>query len=118
MIVHPFYFRRGTPVLSDQEVFFPSVATKGDNSLYLVRNGPSNLPSQFGGPDDAILGIPLINGEIQSPVPLRVSTGLGNFSDCFKVPRSVTAYAQPPQTPAVRTDGNFLFTSWADNDMA
>lgn len=113
VIVHPFYFRRGTPVLSDQEVSFPAVAAKGDNSLYLVRSGPSNLATQFGGPDDAILSIPLIDGEIQDPIPLRVSTGLGTFADYFKVPRSITTYAQPPQSPAVRTGGNFIFTSWS-----
>lgn len=116
-IVHPFYFRQGTPVLSDQNVAFTGVAAKGDNSLYVVRTGPSNLANQFGGPDDVVLSLSIIDGELQSPNPLSVSTGLGTFRDYFKMPRAITTFAQPPQSPAVRTDGNFIFTSY-DPDVA
>ena len=116
-IVHPFYFRSGNAVLSDEQVSFPGVAVKGDNNLYLARSGPSNVPNQFGGPDDAVLSINFLDGVMQAPSPLRIETELGAFRDYFKMPRSITTLAQPPQSPAVRSDGNFLFTS-ADPDVS
>ncbi|MEM9984161.1 MAG: hypothetical protein AAF804_03610, partial [Bacteroidota bacterium] len=110
-IVHPFYFRISSPVLSDQDVRFLGLATRGNGDLFMVRSGPSNIPNQFGGPDDAVLSVTNQNGQLQSPRPLRISTELGVFSDYFQAPRAITTRSQAPQTPGSRSDNGFYFTS-------
>ncbi|MEM6264031.1 MAG: hypothetical protein AAGI38_16070 [Bacteroidota bacterium] len=113
-IIHPFYFRTGTPTTSDEAVSFEGIAVTADNRFYVSRNGPNNSPGQFLGPDDAVL---FFNDADEFLTPITVSTGVGNFTDFFNMPKALTGFAQPPQSPAVSRDNSFIFTSVAPNQV-
>ncbi|MEZ4826932.1 MAG: hypothetical protein R3C61_11715 [Bacteroidia bacterium] len=66
-VVHPFYFRLGTPTISDEAVTFKGIGIQGNNKYYVSRNGPSNAPSQFGGPDNTVLVFD-DNDKFQTPI--------------------------------------------------
>ncbi len=112
IIVHPFYFKSSTPTISDAQVSFNGITPLADNRYYVSRSGPSNSPSQFGGPDDAIL---VFDEEDVYVTPVAVSTELGLFRNYFKQPQSITSLAVPPQSPAVDRRSDFLFTSIDEN---
>jgi len=113
VLVHPFYFKAGDPVRSNESVRFLGIATMKDNFYYVSRTGPANLATQFGGPDDAIL---LFDGEDKFITPLVISTSLGNVRDYFKSPRGITTTAQPPQDGIPNTTRDFFFTA-VDEDL-
>ncbi|TAE54992.1 MAG: hypothetical protein EAZ89_06135 [Bacteroidetes bacterium] len=108
VVVHPFYFRSSTPTSSDVAVRFTSIAPLADNSYYVSRTGPSNGSNQFGGPDDAVL---TFNSSDTYISPVSISTNLGLFRDYIRQPSAVVSYAQPPQSPAVNSRGDFYFAS-------
>lgn len=112
VIVHPFYFKSSTPTTSDEQVEFTGITPLANNRYYISRNGPSNSPNQFGGPDNAIL---VFDENDEYITPVTVTTELGLFRDYFKVPQGITSLAQPPQSPAVNQRGDFLFTSIDEN---
>lgn len=107
-IVHPLYFRSSTPTSSDEAVSFHGIAPLADNRFYVTRNGPSNNPNQFGGPDDNVL---LFDENDEYTTPVLVTTNLGFFRDYFRKPQGIATLAQPPQNPAVNPRGDFLITS-------
>lgn len=113
-IVHPFYYRSGTPTSSDEAVSFEGIAIKGDNGYYVSRNGPSNAPRQFGGPDNTIL---VFEEDDDFQTPIFVTTNLGVVRDYFKAPRGLSNAAQPPQSPAVSQTGDFVFTSVGEGNV-
>ncbi|MDX2249253.1 MAG: hypothetical protein SF052_20865 [Bacteroidia bacterium] len=107
-IIHPFYYRSGTPTISDEAVSFTGIAVQGNNKYYVARNGPSNAPSQFGGPDNTIL---VFDDTDKFQTPVFVTTNLGLIRDYFKSPQGLTTAAQPPQSPAVSSSPDFIFAS-------
>ena len=113
-IIHPFYFKSGTPTVSDEAVSFNGIAMIGNNRYYIARNGPSNSIFQFGGPDDAVL---LFRDNDEFETPVFISTNLGLIRDYFKKPQGIATRAQPPQSPAVSTRGDFAFTSILESNV-
>ena len=109
-IVHPFYYKISFNPGVDNLVELTGVAAKGDNYFYVSRTGPSNSTTQFGGPDDAIL---FFNEDDDYISPIAVSTGTGIFTDFFKKPASIVSIAQPPQSPVVSSEGDFVYTSFS-----
>jgi hypothetical protein len=114
IIVHPFYFKSTTPSGGDEAVRFSSIAVLADNRFYVARTGPNNSTTRFGGPDDAVLAFNA-DDSYQSPIP--VNTPLGVFTDYFKQPSGIATLAQPPQTPAVSTRGDFYYLSAAESNV-
>ena len=113
IITHPFYFKSGTPTASDVAVSFQDIAIWPDNRFYVTRNGPSNVSTQFGGPDDAVL---LFGNDDRFISPVFVSTTLGLFTDYFKKPSGIATFATAPQSlelnnPSLTPPGDFYFTS-------
>lgn len=104
--VHPFYFKNSFST-SDASVRFKDIAIIGDNEYYISRTGTSNNPSQFGGPDNAVI---LFNEADEFVTPITVTTRGGVFKDFFKTPTGMSSYAQPPQISASNSR-NFVFTS-------
>ncbi len=113
-IVHPYYFKSGTPASNDTVVSFRGIAPLGDNSFYVSRNGPANNIRNFGGPDNNIL---LFGAEDQLISPVVVNTSLGVSRDYFQLPQGICSRVQPPQTPAPMNDRTFFFTSTSPNTV-
>ena len=113
-IIHPFYFRAGNPSASDEAISFTGIAVIGNNRYYVARNGPSNSIFQFGGPDDAVL---LFEENDEFETPIFVSTNLGLVRNYFQKPQGIATRAQPPQSPAVNTRGDFAFTSIVESNV-
>lgn len=110
-IIHPFYFKT-TAISKDEEVVFNRITVLSNNSFYVTRNGPVNLQTQSGGPDDAVL---LFDDEDRFETPIIVSDNRGaQFSDFFKKPFGISSLAKPPQL-SVDNRGDFLFTSLDPN---
>jgi hypothetical protein len=107
-LVHPFYFRTGSPTSNDEAVRFTSIAVLASNRYYVTRTGLANSTTQFGGPDDAVL---LFDDEDQYVSPVAITTNLGLFSDYVRRPSGIATFAQPPQSPAVNSRGDFYFLS-------
>lgn len=114
-VVHPFYFKSGTPTSGDEAVSFRGITILRDNRYYLVRSGPSNNPRQFGGPDDAVLRFSA-NDAFESPIVITTSSG--PLRDYFKAPAGISTTIGPPQSLDIdRLDetqsnlGDFVFTS-------
>lgn len=112
ILTHPFYAKAGTPSSTDLEVRFTGIAPLGDNRFFVARTGISNNANQFGGPDQAIL---LFDEDDSYISPVNVSTNLGLFRDYFKDPSSIATFAQPPQSPAVSQQGDFIFSSLGED---
>ncbi len=108
VIIHPYYFKSSTPTSLDAQVRFRGIAPLADNRYYVTRNGVSNSPNQFGGPDDAVL---LFDADDNYQTPVAVSTSLGLFRDYFKQPQGISTLAMPPQSPAVDRRGDFLYAA-------
>jgi hypothetical protein len=108
IVVHPFYFKSGTPSGNDQNSSFEGIDVLADNRYLVSRNGFSNSTSQFGGPDNAIL---VFTPEDEYQTPVAVNTSLGLFNNYFNFPKGITTQAKPPQTPAIDQSGSFVFTS-------
>ncbi len=110
-IVHPFYFKTSF-TSSDADVEFNGIGIFGDNFFTVTRTGPRNNPSQFGGPDDAVLQF---NSTDQYITPISVTTNIGFFSDYFKQPSGIATLAQPPQNFDISLSRDFVFTSLSPN---
>jgi len=108
-IVHPFYIRNNL-ANADTQTTFQHIAFLADNSYYVTRSGPNNSLTQIGGPDDAVIQF---SPSDQFITPIQVSTSSGQFADYFKVPMGIATKAQPPQSTAVNSMGNFVFTCLA-----
>ncbi|MEL6841860.1 MAG: hypothetical protein AAFP02_01495, partial [Bacteroidota bacterium] len=113
-LVHPFYFKSGTPTVSDEQVRFTGIAPIGNNEYYLSRTGPINNPNRFGGPDNSVLRF---NKDDEYISPVFVSTNIGLFRDYFKAPSSISTFAKPPQSPAVTGRGDFIFAATDENSV-
>ncbi|MEL6670785.1 MAG: hypothetical protein AAFR61_01285 [Bacteroidota bacterium] len=112
-IIHPFYFKTGTPNASDAAVRLTGIAPLADNRYYVSRQGPSNNPNQFGGPDNSVL---FFSEADEFVTPVVVNTTIGLFRDYFKTPVSIASIAQPPQSPLVdNLTGDFLFAGQDEN---
>jgi hypothetical protein len=114
IITHPFYFKNTTPSGGDVATEFTSVGVLADNRYYVTRTGPNNSPNRFGGPDDAVL---VFRPDDSYLSPVTVTTPLGVFNNYFKAPSGIATLAQPPQTPAVNTRGDFYYTSAAESNV-
>lgn len=112
-LVHPFYFKTGTPSSSDSEVRFNGIAPLANNQYYVTRTGPSNDPRQFGGPDDAVIRF---TEEDLYRGPIFITTSLGIFLNYFNRPQGITTRATPPQSPAVDLNIDFAFTSLSEDN--
>lgn len=106
-VLHPFYYKSNfTPGVDDQ-VTFNGVGMRGDNRYYVARSGPN--VSQIFGPDDAMV---IFDAEDDFASTVRVSvSGGGVLGDYFETPVSVATLAQPPQSPFVSLEGDFVFAS-------
>lgn len=106
-IIHPFYFKAGSPGSGDQSVAFTGIGVLGNNQYYVTRTGPA--VSQIYGPDDAVL---LFDAKDKFISTVAVSTSLGLFNDYFRKPSAICTEIAPPQLPTVSTtNGNFVFAS-------
>ncbi|MFK7971618.1 MAG: hypothetical protein AB8F95_14730 [Bacteroidia bacterium] len=114
IITHPFYFKNTTPSGGDEAAAFTGVGIVHDNRYYVTRTGPSNSPSRFGGPDDAVL---IFNSDDSFLSTVSVNTPLGIFNNYFKAPSGIATLAQPPQTPAVSTRGDFYYASLGEGNV-
>ncbi len=106
-VVHPFYFKTSFTT-SDTAVHLNGISIMADNKYYVSRSGPSNIPGQIGGPDDAIL---VFNPGDVFETTVSVTTEQGLISDYFRKPFAISTLAKAPQSTVVRTGGDFLFTS-------
>jgi hypothetical protein len=104
-MVHPFYFKISFKPSEDASDVFTGIATRADNQYYVTRNGTNNSTLQFGGPDDGVL---LFNQDDEFVSVIGVSTSSGTFQNYFVDPSGVTCLAQPPQSPFVETDPDFI----------
>ena len=86
---------------------FQDVGALGNNEFYVTRQGISNNPNQFGGPDNAVL---LFDEDDNFVSPINVTTSGGIFKDFFKMPKSLTTLSQPPQINASNSR-HFIYTS-------
>lgn len=105
--IHPFYFKTSFST-SDTATHFNAISVMADNNYYITRSGPSNAPTQIGGPDDAIL---VFNSRDKFVTTVNVQTEQGLISDYFKKPFAITTLAKGPQSPIVKQGGDFIFTS-------
>ncbi len=111
--LHPFYFRTATPNEEDTQVSFSGISSLSDNRYYVSRNGPSNIPNKFGGPDDIVL---LFDEKDSLISPIFVNTSFGLTRDFFRLPQGITSFAAPPQSPSVNSSGDFLVTSISETN--
>jgi hypothetical protein len=115
VIVHPFYFKSGTPTVSDEQVRFTGIAPLKDNDYYISRTGPVNTPNRFGGPDNAVLRF---NARDEYVTPVFVSTTTGLFRDYFKEPSAITSLIQPPQgNDYTRVGDEFIYCALDPNSV-
>ena len=105
--IHPFYFKTSFTT-SDTATHFNAISIMADNNYYITRSGPSNSPTQIGGPDDAVL---VFNSRDKFVTTVNVQTAQGLMSDYFKKPFAITTLAKGPQSPIVKQGGDFIFTS-------
>lgn len=105
-VLHPFYYKSLLSPGQDDLVRLTGIAVRADNSYYITRTG--NFSSSVFGPDDAVIIFDAQDRFINS---VRVSTGGGIFTDYFRSPSAITGLAQPPQSPFVDQEGDFVFCS-------
>lgn len=111
VITHPFYFTsslgKGKDLL--EAVKLNDISVMANGQYYVTRSGPINDLSQFGGPDDAVL---LFNNDDKLVSPVSVNTAVsGMRRDYFKKPYGIINPNQPPQTPLLQQNYDFLYTS-------
>jgi hypothetical protein len=108
--VHPFYYKATFAPNVDNLVALNGIAIKADNSYYVTRSG--NNTSSVYGPDDAVVKF---NNHDAFVSTVSVNTSLGILSDYFDKPYGITTKCQPPQSPFVSTEEDFVFTSLSAN---
>ncbi|MDX2195495.1 MAG: hypothetical protein NW207_03670 [Cytophagales bacterium] len=106
-IIHPFYFTTSLKQ-TDTLVRFTGVAILADNSYYISRTGVSNVSSQFGGPDDAVIYFDKNNNYVSN---ISVTNAIGTQADYFKVPNGIVTQVQPPQAPKLSPSRFFAYIS-------
>jgi hypothetical protein len=109
-VLHPFYYKSLLSPGQDDLVRLTGIAVRADNSYYITRTG--NFSSSVFGPDDAVIIFDAQDRFINS---VRVSTGGGIFTDYFRSPSAITGLAQPPQSPFVDREGDFVFCSQSNS---
>lgn len=109
-VLHPFYYKSIFSPGADNLVRLTGIGVRADNQYYVTRTGPGNSP--VFGPDDAVI---IFNSQDRFVTAVRVSTGGGIFSDYFRLPSAITTLAQPPQSPFVEDEADFIFTSQSIN---
>jgi hypothetical protein len=105
-VLHPFYYKSTFAPGQDDLVALNGIGLKADNSYYLTRSGPSTSP--VFGPDDAVVRFTSDDDFIST---VSVNTSLGILNDYFETPFGITTKAQPPQSPFVNTEWDFVFSS-------
>jgi hypothetical protein len=105
-VLHPYYYKSVFSPGQDDLVRLTGIAVRADNRYYVTRTG--NFSSPVFGPDDAVV---IFDAQDRFVTTVRVSTGGGIFSDYFRSPSGITGLAQPPQSPFVNTEGDFIFCS-------
>ncbi|MEM0995973.1 MAG: hypothetical protein AAGN35_02790 [Bacteroidota bacterium] len=105
-VLHPFYYKSSFTPGVDDLADFTGIATRADNSYYVSRSGPN--VSQIFGPDDAML---IFGDDDDYATNVRVNTAGQVRGDYFISPVAVVTKAQPPQSPFVNTEGDFIFAS-------
>ncbi len=113
LIVHPFYFTANLskgPLL--EQVVFNRIAVMADNFYYVTRNGPINITTQFGGPDDGVI---LFDDEDRYRSNIEIfSQEFGNIRDYFKKPFGIKTFVNPPQRVNPSISKDFFVTSLGD----
>jgi hypothetical protein len=104
--VHPFYYKATFAPGLDNLVSLNGIGLKADNSYYVTRSGNNSSP--VFGPDDAVVKFDHRDDFIST---VSVNTSLGILSDYFEKPVGITTQCQPPQSPFVSTEEDFVFTS-------
>lgn len=114
-VIHPFYFKSGTPTSRDERVTFTGISILADNQYYVARNGDFNSPNQFGGPDDAILRFRADDSFIS---PISIQSSGGSISNAFfRKPQGISTKIMPPQIPQIAPQEDFLATSIDENNL-
>jgi hypothetical protein len=109
-VLHPFYYKSTFAPGLDDLVALNGIGLKADNSYYVTRSG--NATSPVFGPDDAVVRFTNDDDFIST---VSVNTSLGILSDYFETPFGITTKVQPPQSPFVSTEQDFVFTSLSTN---
>jgi hypothetical protein len=105
-VLHPFYYKSIFSAGSDDQVVLTGITVRADNRYYVSRSGPFSSP--VFGPDDAIV---IFGPDDRFITTVRVSTNGSILNDYFRVPSAITGLAQPPQSPFVEDEGDFVFCS-------
>ncbi len=108
--VHPFYYKATFSPNVDDQVALNGIALKADNSYYVTRSGNSTSP--VFGPDDAV--VKFTNHDVFIST-VSVNTSLGILSDYFDKPFGIVTKCQPPQSPFVSIEEDFVFSSLSNN---
>ncbi len=108
--VHPFYYKATFAPNVDDLVSLNGIGLKADNSYFVTRSG--NNTSQVFGPDDAVLRFDQQDDFVST---VSVNTSLGILGDYFDKPTGIVTKCQPPQSPFVSTEEDFVFTSMSTN---
>lgn len=108
--LHPFYYKGTFAPGLDDLVSLNGIGLKADNSYFVTRSG--NATSPVFGPDNAVLRFTSEDDFIST---VSVNTSLGILNDYFETPIAITTKVQPPQSPFVSTEYDFVFTSLAAN---
>lgn len=111
-ILHPFYYKSTFAPNVDDQVALNGIGMKGDNSYFITRSGNANSP--VFGPDDAVVRFDADDDFIST---ISVNTSLGILNDYFEKPYGITTKVQPPQSPFVSTEFDFVFTSLSGNSQ-
>jgi hypothetical protein len=109
-VLHPFYYKPIFSAGTDDQVRLTGITVRADNRYYVTRTGPSSSP--VFGPDDAVL---IFDAQDDFVTTVRVSTNGSILSDYFRAPSAIVGLAQPPQSPFVEQDGDFVFCSMSPN---
>jgi hypothetical protein len=104
--LHPFYYKSQFAPNVDDQVALNGIGLKADNSYFITRSG--NATSPVYGPDDAIVRFTADDDFVST---VSVNTSLGILNDYFETPYGITTKVQPPQSPFVNTEADFIYSS-------
>jgi hypothetical protein len=108
--VHPFYYKATFAPNVDDQVALNGIGLKADNSYYVTRSGNSTSP--VFGPDDAVVKFDYQDDFIST---VNINTSLGILNDYFDKPFGIVTKCQPPQSPFVSTEEDFVFSSMSSS---
>ncbi len=104
--LHPFYYKSTFAPGTDDMVSLNGIGLKADNSYFITRSG--NATSPVFGPDNAVVRF---SNEDDFISTVSVNTSLGILNDYFETPVGITTKVQPPQSPFVSIEQDFIYTS-------